>query len=147
MVFVVERGCSDEHFIDENANSIPIDGLAVSMRHDNFGGKIIRCSAEGPSLFRNNLGKSKISQSDMSILGKKNIFRLQVSVNNVPFMKIFDGQNDFGSIKLSYKWGERLQNTYKHQEIDRKLTTRFTRTLRRSEKSSPPQTNSKMIYK
>ena len=45
-------------------------------------------------------GKSKISDSDMTIRVKKNIFRLEISVDYSIYMKTSKGINDLSSINF-----------------------------------------------
>jgi hypothetical protein len=52
------------------------------------------------------LGKTKISYSDMSFRIEKDIFRLQIAVNNAQPVHITDCQNDFGSIELRRRLGK-----------------------------------------
>jgi hypothetical protein len=87
----------------------PICGLSISFSFDNLRSNILGCSTDAVSylIFRNtNFGQSEICQFYVSLGIKKNIFRFQVSVNDVSGVQILEGKKDLSGIELSYLFWE-----------------------------------------
>ncbi len=81
---IVGKGVySGDHFVDEDAQSPPVDGLAVSLVMEDFGGQILGSSTEGESPVLDDLGESKISKLEVAIGSNQYVFWLEVSVNDV----------------------------------------------------------------
>lgn len=51
--FVEKWWVAHEHFVGEDAKSPPVYSLAMSLRLDDLGSKVLWCAAEGESSFRN----------------------------------------------------------------------------------------------
>ena len=43
--------------------------------------------------------KAKIDELDVTMFVQKNVFRLQISVNDIPFMQLLDGDQNLSKVK------------------------------------------------
>jgi hypothetical protein len=63
------------HFINNNAQCPPIDGLVVASGQNNLGRKIFGCTAQSPRSVFDYFGKTKISYFYITIGVVKNLFK------------------------------------------------------------------------
>mmetsp|Transcript_15663 Transcript_15663/g.39403 ORF Transcript_15663/g.39403 Transcript_15663/m.39403 type:complete len:368 (-) Transcript_15663:1203-2306(-) len=87
----VKGGLTHKHLINQNTETPVIDGLVVTLRHDDFGGEVFGCSAQGVCLVNNNLGKTEIHHNTVSIPVNESIFGFHVPVDNVSGVHISEG--------------------------------------------------------
>ena len=108
-IVIIERVNSGVHFVEQDSQSPPVDGLSVTLVQDNLGGDVLRGTAdcEGSSLVED-LGKSEIGKLEIAVVSDKQIFGLEISVDNILRMKVFETASDSGSIESSLFSGERL---------------------------------------
>ena len=90
---------TNEHFIDQDTETPVINGLVVTLRHDDLGSEVFGCSAQGVCLVYNNLGKTEINHDTVSILVDQSILRLHVAINNVSGMKVSKSLEDACSVE------------------------------------------------
>ena len=118
------------HFIDQHSQGPPIDWLPVTLILQDLGSEVFRSSAEGEGSIFNLLGKSKISQFEISISSNQNIFRFEIPVDDVFGVKVLKDENHVRCVKAALNrkyaalWGSNIPSS------------------RRWVKSSPPDTNS-----
>ena len=95
------------HFIDENTQSPPINSLSVALVEDDFWGNVLRSTTdgEGSSLVQD-LGKTKISQLKIPIIGNEQVLRLEIPENNVFGVEILKAWGDRGTIEPGLVGGE-----------------------------------------
>lgn len=67
VVFVKEWRVAGKHLKNENAKRVPVDRLAIALRLDDFGSKVVGRTAQRPRIVWNNLCKTKIRNFDMPI--------------------------------------------------------------------------------
>lgn len=133
---------------------LPVYRFVVSLVGNDFWGEIVGCTAEGPCLVGDTLGEAKVGDFEMAMAVEKQVFRLQISVDDILGVQIFQCQSSFGSIKLGNGVGETLHRVGASGLASRESIkgTRCVTGERRAigptpdflsrEKSSPPSTKS-----
>ena len=86
----------------------PIDALVVALGTNNLRSEVIGRTAKSPGNVRNLLGKSKISNLEMSMSVQKQVLGLQIAVDDVHAVEIVQCQCDLCSIEFGYRVGEAL---------------------------------------
>lgn len=86
----------------------PVDRLVVPLRGNDFGCKIIRRSAKSPGNIGHFLCEAKIGDLEVAMAIQKQIFGLQVAVDDVLLMQIIECERDLSSIKLGHGVREAL---------------------------------------
>ena len=111
VVITFERRVSTKEDKEDDAETPNIAGLVV-VTLEHFWGDIIRCTDDGVHalnflLLREALGKTKINQFDLGVLGgvvHKEVLRLQVSMDNAVSMQMLDSTDhlahDIGGVAL-----------------------------------------------
>mmetsp|Transcript_17384 Transcript_17384/g.43294 ORF Transcript_17384/g.43294 Transcript_17384/m.43294 type:complete len:422 (+) Transcript_17384:372-1637(+) len=103
----VERRNAKVHFVNDSAKRPPVHLFAISLvaviavKLDNFGGKILGCTTNRPGLLvaKDLLAQTKISEVDMSVLADKDIFGLQITVDDTTGVKMAQRKGELGSVK------------------------------------------------
>lgn len=98
-VLVRKRRAADEHLVDEDTQTPPVDGLAVALGANDLGGQVIGGAAHGPRNVGHFLGKAKIDELDVTIRIEQNVLRLQVAVRNIALVQVLERHDDLGRIK------------------------------------------------
>ena len=79
------------HFVDENAQSPPIDGFSVSLVEDNFRSDIFGSSTDGEgSAFGEELSETEVGKFEVSVVADEEVFGFQVSEDDVFAVEIFE---------------------------------------------------------
>lgn len=73
----------------------------MSLTHDDFWSKILRCSTEGITSINDFLGEPEIRYLQVSVAADQQVLRLEISVRDLSLMQILEGQSDFCNIKQS----------------------------------------------
>ena len=101
LVVRVVRRDADEHFVEEDAEKVPINGLAVALPSEHLRSEVSGRSAETTSLsivhhayFR----EAEISQQSVTVLVIDNVVRLQVPENDVSTVQVLKGKQDFSKV-------------------------------------------------
>mmetsp|Transcript_32743 Transcript_32743/g.74787 ORF Transcript_32743/g.74787 Transcript_32743/m.74787 type:complete len:263 (-) Transcript_32743:102-890(-) len=108
-VLGVKRRASTQHLIDENTKTPPIDFLAVpSLRQDLWsqvlGGS--HKSVDHGSFLKVLFAEAKVREANMTVIGKEDVFWLQVSVDITETVQAFQREHHLGCIKPSSSLGE-----------------------------------------
>ena len=84
VVLVHERRSASHHLVNQDSQSPPIDCEIVSFHIQYLRSEILRCSTKrfGILVWLQELRKPKISKFNVARLLYKNVFGLQVAVNN-----------------------------------------------------------------
>jgi hypothetical protein len=82
-VIVSEGIYSGNHLVDEDAQSPPVDGLAVSLVMEDFGSKILGSSTEGEGPVLYDFGETEICKLEVTVRANQYVFWLEVPVNDV----------------------------------------------------------------
>lgn len=111
LIWVVKWRDSDDHLVNQDAKSPPVQGLVVARAHDHLWGKILWSATERIGLFSillHNLGQSEICQHDVAIVVKQNVFWFKIAIDDVAFVQVTDGECNLCCIKFSFLLGESL---------------------------------------
>lgn len=90
---------------------LPIYRFIVPLGGHHFGGEIVRRTAERPRNVGHLLGKPEISNFNVSVAIKEEIFGLEIAIDDVLGVEVFQGKCDFGGIELGYGIGEALDTS------------------------------------
>lgn len=113
------RRISRRHLAEETANRPPIDRLSVGRRcAENLRRHIVIGSADAVvthgvvvdrdvgrvwvgSFLLAIVANAKVAENDVALTVQKNVFRLDIAVDNAARVKVFDRKNDFGDVITS----------------------------------------------
>ena len=113
------RRISRRHLAEETANRPPIDRLSVGRRcAENLRRHIVIGSADAVvthgvvvdrdvgrvwvgSFLLAIVANAKVAENDVALTVQKNVFRLDIAVDNDARVKVFDRKNDFGDVITS----------------------------------------------
>lgn len=88
------------HFINQNTESPPINSLSMALVENNLRGDVLRSTTNGEgSAFIEDLGETKISQFEVSVIGNEKVFRFEVSENDVLAMKVLEAGGDGSTVE------------------------------------------------
>lgn len=108
-VLVVEGVDSSVHLVDQHSQSPPIHGLSMPLVEDDLGSDVFGGPAdgEGPALSQE-LGEPEISQFEVAVVADEQVFRLQISEDDVLAMEVFEAGSDDGAVETGLVSGEAL---------------------------------------
>lgn len=113
------RRISRRHLAEQTANRPPIDRLSVGRRcAENLRRHIVIGSADAVvthgvvvdrdvggvwvgSFLLAIVANAKVAENDVALTVQKNVFRLDIAVDNAARVKVFDRKNDFGDVITS----------------------------------------------
>lgn len=163
MVFVVKRGIPGQHFENEDAQRVPVNGPSVAFRLNNFRCKIIgrttqlrwTRSIDGsmsdesrhyrPRDVFDPLREAKVGDFDVSRRIKKNVLRLQIPIHDVSSVKVLESEHNFRGVETGNMVRKALAKRHlaRHYPSPSAIKCPKPTPLRlRYEKSSPPGTYS-----
>lgn len=100
-VLVIEGIDASQHFVCENPKAPPVDGLSVALVHEHLRSQILRSSAEGVRPPVSVFSEAEVGEPEVADVVDEQVFRLQVSVNNVFRVQVFKHEYNLSSIKPS----------------------------------------------
>lgn len=91
MVLVEVRWVANYQFIEEGTNAINISSSIMALAHKNLWAHVLWGATErvGPLSFWDNFRQSKICNFNMAVNINKNILWLDISVDDVLIMEVF----------------------------------------------------------
>lgn len=97
----VEGREADDHLVGQDTKSPPVNGEGVALLVEDLGGKILWGAAEGEGLgvIVEDLGQTEIGQTDIAVFIHKNVLGFKISIDNVLFMQMSDGNSDLCGIE------------------------------------------------
>lgn len=103
LIFIIERWDSDNHFEQKRAQAPDVDGEIVALMCENLWSKVTSSSAKRLVyvLSLRLLGQTKVRQLQISICFHKDVFRLQISVNDILVVKVLKGNGHLSYHELS----------------------------------------------
>ena len=115
----IEGRETDNHLISEDTQSPPVYRETVSFLVQNFRGEILRSTAEGVGLgiILEDLSQTEVSQADVSVLVHQYVLRLQISVDNMLFVQMSDGECYLRGVELRSIFGETSTVSQMHEEL------------------------------
>lgn len=98
---VPERGLADEELVEENAEGPPVDGLAVTLVTDHFGGEVFWSATEGVGLaIVDLLSETKVNKLEVAIGVEQDVLRFEIAVGDaLNVVQVFKDQRDFGDVE------------------------------------------------
>lgn len=102
---------------------VPINRFVVTFRCNDFWGKIVRGTTQGPSDIRNFLGETEIGDLQMTVSIQQQVFGLQITIDDVLGMKVFQGQGHFSGIEFGYWVWEPLQSDVSKSSGKRRISS------------------------
>lgn len=98
----VEGWEPNNHLIGEDTEGPPIDWEGVTTLHEDLWSQVVWSTAEGVGLSVSfeHLGKSEISQTDVSILVHQDIFWLKISVDDLFAVEMTQSHSNLDCIEL-----------------------------------------------
>lgn len=109
LVWVIVRWQPSNQFIEQHAQAVEIQRPSIGLIEQQFWAKIFRTAAYGLGLIEFGevfLRKSKVSEPEMTPFINENIFWLEVSVQNVVLVKMFDSKNGLSEKQTSLLWSK-----------------------------------------
>lgn len=103
-ILIIKWRLSTEHFIYYTAKGPPIWRLTMSFIQQNFGSEILSRSTNALCIVRTFhilLGKTKVCNFDVAIVGNQNVFGFQIFVKNILGMKMMQSQKNIWCVKPS----------------------------------------------
>lgn len=97
--------------------NVPIDRLVVALGGNDLWGKIVGRTTESPRDIDDLLGEAKVGDLEVAMAVEKQIFGLQVSIDNVHVMQVLKREDNLGSIKLGYRIGKALGLAQQTEEL------------------------------
>jgi len=78
----------------------PVHGFVVTFRGYHFWGKVIGCTTKRPGNIWHVFGKAEIRNLDMAVSVEKEVFGLEIPVDDVLRMQVFEGKCHFCCVEL-----------------------------------------------
>jgi hypothetical protein len=69
--FGEKGGCAGEHFVQEDADGVPVDRLVVRFLVDDLGCEVVGCAAQGPCDVWDVFGEPKVGKLDVSVCAEE----------------------------------------------------------------------------
>lgn len=126
---IIERRQSGHHLVEENTKSPPVDGLVcrkstltedqvaskanltITLCIENFWCKILWRSTESirpVAILHVELAETEVTQCDMSVIVKQDVFRLEVTIHNVESMEVLESEEELGAVEPRPLFAEAL---------------------------------------
>ena len=115
----VEWRESNNHFVGQDAEGPPVDGVRVADLLQDFRSEILRSTAEGVRLLvlSQNLGEAEIGKQKIAILVQQNILRLEIPINNLLLVEVAEGQGDAQTVELGSLLRELSRLSKMHKQL------------------------------
>ena len=105
-VIVLERRVASQHFVEQNSHSPPVHSFSVPLVEQDLGSDVLWSSANCVSPLSDYLSKTKVNHLQVAVCANHDVFWLQVSVDNVEALEVFENGHHLSSIKGSLLWVE-----------------------------------------
>ena len=99
----VEWRETHNHLVGENAECPPVHRERVSLFDKDFRRQVVWCAAKRESLLAalQNFSKTEVRQTNVPILVHKNVFRLQVTVDDLLVVEVSKRQSNLNRVEFS----------------------------------------------
>lgn len=74
----------------------------MSLIMNNFWCQVFRCSTDSESSILDGFSKSKVSEFKVSVCANEDVLWLEISVDNVFRVKVFEDEHDMSCIKAKF---------------------------------------------
>jgi len=97
------------HFVDENSQRPPVNCFTVPLVQNNFWSDVLRSSTnrKRPALVQK-FSKPKVSKFEVAVVSNEQIFRFQISEDDIFAMQIFEAGGNNGAVEAGLVSGERF---------------------------------------
>ena len=110
-----------QHFVQESAQTPPIDGTTVTLSIQNFRGQVFRCSTKtigsADTVTDALLGQAKIREPNVSLVVQQDIFWFQIPIDNIQTMNIGNSQHNLCRIESGSGFGKPSQSAQMVKEF------------------------------
>ena len=97
---IIGKGINtSDHFINNDPERPPINRLAMALILQNFWGEILRRATKGKSSVLDHFSKTKISQLNVAIRRNEQVFRFEVSVDDIFAMEVLEDEDELGGVE------------------------------------------------
>ena len=103
-VFAIEGRKANEHFVDDGSKGPPIGGFAMALTLQNFRRQILCSSTETFSVLHSlNIlfGKAEVGELDVAVNSYEDVFRLEVTIENVHLVEVLKGKENVSRVEPS----------------------------------------------
>ena len=97
-IIIVEGIDAGVHLVGENSKSPPVDWLAVALVEKHLRSQVFRSSTESICARLAILCETKICQFQISLFIDQNVFGLQIPVDDVERVEVFEHETDLGGV-------------------------------------------------
>ena len=111
---------SGNHFINDDSQSPPIDGLAMALVLKNLWRQIFWSATKCESPVLDSFSKTEISKLDVTIGGDEHVFGFEVAVNDVLAVEVLEDEDQLGCIECGLV---RFENAF-FSEMGEELSAR-----------------------
>jgi hypothetical protein len=88
------------HFINQDTQSPPINGLTMALVEDNLWRNILWSSTNGKgSSFIQDFSKSEVGKLEITIISNEQVLRLEVSEDDILAVEVLEASGDSSAIK------------------------------------------------
>ena len=105
-VISLEWRITSKHFVEQNAHSPPVHSFSMPLVEQDLGSDVLWSSANCIRPLGNDLCKTEVNHLQVTICANHDVFWLEISVDNVQALKIFEDRDNLGSVKCSLLWVE-----------------------------------------
>ena len=101
-IFIAERRLTDDHLIDEDPKSPPVDGFGMTLVEKDFRGDVFRSTAEsvGTRTRFDDLGETEIGELGVTVGQHKKIFGLEIAMDDVQGVDVLERLGDVTGVEL-----------------------------------------------
>ena len=98
-IVISKRVDASNHFVDQNTKCPPVYWFSMALILKNLGSKIFGSSTQGEGSVFDGFGKPKVCELKVAVRTNEDIFRLEVAVDDVLGVKIFENENNVRCVK------------------------------------------------
>mmetsp|Transcript_46460 Transcript_46460/g.145483 ORF Transcript_46460/g.145483 Transcript_46460/m.145483 type:complete len:322 (+) Transcript_46460:301-1266(+) len=104
---VEKRRVAGQHLVDDHAQGPHVGRRAMATGLDDLGGQVLGSSDDREALVAaEDLGKPKVHEFHMARPVNHDVLGLQVPVNNVHKVQVFQGEQHLRRVELAVVWGQ-----------------------------------------
>lgn len=86
---------------ENSSRFLPVNRLVVALRGDDFWSEVVRRAAKRPGDIWHIFGEAKISDLDMTMTIEEKIFGLEISVDDVLSVEVFQCKGNLCGVEFS----------------------------------------------
>ena len=116
---VSEGGLTEQHLVHEDAQGPPVHGPIVAAALEDLRSEVLRCAAHRPggAALPQHLGEPEVGDNDVTLPVQENILRLEVPVDDVKTVKVWEGWDDLGGVEGDAGGGESVVQPHEGEQF------------------------------